>query len=325
MANDFYTPEQVARVSVNMLAQDAYLSALVNRNFEDDLLGGGGKGRTVNVKVPTALVAHARGIDDVTNAIILDSISETTVPVTLGVHAYNAVGLSEGDLSLDLANFSEQVLAPQTEAVTEFIEETVAAALRSVAMDTSIAFDEAAPEKTFTQIRKVLRERGLPMNGLNVAVGTDVYAALLDAKAIVDASQSGSTDALREGNVGKVRGLTVVESTRIDSAEIVAWHRDALTLAVRAPLAPAGASFAAKVAEKGFQMRYLRDYDARYTQDRSIVSTFVGAAKIPFYKVERTTDLTKQGDGGFTAGSATVTPVADGGFFRMSIADAEPV
>lgn len=323
--NALYTPEQAARVVANMLKEDSFLSALVNRNFEDDLLGGGGKGRTVNVKKPVALVAHAREIDDTTNKIILDTIQESTFGVKLGVHAYNAVPLDEADLSLNLTNFSAQVLSPQVTAVLEFIEECVAAELRSVEMDTTVAWDPSAPEKTFTRIRKILRERGLPTTGLNVAVGTEVYAQLLDAKAITDASQSGSTEALREGNVGKVRGLTIVESTRLDDEEICAWHRDALTLAVRAPVVPQGAKYGAKVSEGGYQLRYLRDYDADYTVDRSIVSTFVGAAKLPFYKVERKTDLRAQGDSGFTVGEAKVTEVPEGGFFRMSIGDAEPV
>ncbi|QNJ56508.1 major head protein [Arthrobacter phage Elezi] len=313
MANTFYTAEQVAKVAVAMATQDSYLGALVNRNFENDLLGGGGKGRTVNVKVPAALIARSRGIDDVTTNIVLDSLTETTVPVTLGEHIYNAVGLSEGDLTLNLEDFSRQVLAPQVDAVVDAVEEEVAEALRGIALDTATDWDAANPVKTFTQIRKILRQRGVPSANLNVVVGTNVYAALLDAKAITDASESGSTAALRDGNVGNLRGFTIVESTRVDDDEIVAFHRDAFTLAVRAPIVPAGASFGQSVSGGGYSLRYLRDYDVTKTMDRSMVSTFAGVAAMPLYKVERD----------YGAKTASVVEVPGGAAFRMSIGDAE--
>ncbi|QXO14541.1 major capsid protein [Arthrobacter phage Kaylissa] len=314
MANTFYTAEQVAKVAVAMATQDSYLGALVNRNFENDLLGGGGKGRTVNVRVPSALIARSRGIDDVTTSIVLDSLTETTVPITLGEHIYNAVGLSEGDLTLNLEDFSKQVLSVQVDAVVDAVEQEVADALAGIALDTAVKWDEANPVKTFTAIRQILRKRGVPQTGLNVVVGTNVYGALLDAKAITDASESGSTAALRDGNVGQIRGFQIVESTRVDDDEIIAFHRDAFTLAVRAPIVPQGASFGQSVSAGGYSLRYLRDYDVTKTMDRSLVSTFAGVAAMPLYKVERDN----------VAKTASVVEVPGGAAFRMSIGDTEP-
>lgn len=287
MANSFYTPEQVARVAVSMAAEDALLATLVSRNFEDDLLGGGGKGRSVNVKVPSALIARDRSIDDKTTQIVLDELAESTVSITLGTHAYSAVSLSEGDLNLDLTSFSAQVLRPQVEAVVDSIEHKVSEKLAAVGEDASIAYDAANPVKTFTEMRKVLRKRGVPQAGLNCVVGTNVYADLLEANAITSVGESGSSEALREANVGRVRGFTVVESTRVGDDEIVAFHRDAFTLAVRAPAVPNGAAFGERVSGRGFQLRYLRDYDVMTTHDRSLVSTFVGVEQMPLYRIDR--------------------------------------
>lgn len=291
MANTLYTPEQVAKVAVAMATEDAYLSALVNRNFENDLLGGGGKGRTVNIKVPAALIAHERGIDEVTASIVMDNISESTIPLTLGTHAYSAVPLSEGDMTLDLQSFAAQVLAPQVDAVVDFCENEVASLLTGLTewndAATAPVYDAANPVKVLTALRKKLRDNGVPQSGLNLVVGTAVYADLLEANAIVDASQSGSTAALREGQVGRVRGFNVVESTRVDDGDIIAFHRDAITLAVRAPIVPQGASFGQSISGGGFSLRYLRDYDVTKTVDRSMVSTFVGAASVPMKRVVR--------------------------------------
>lgn len=280
----------------------------MSHNFEDDLLGGGGKGRTVNLKIPAALIARSRDIDETTAAIKLDTIAEDTVPVTLGEHLYSAVGLSEGDISLDLTNFSEQVLAVQVAAVVEKIEAEVAAALQGITLDETVAYDAANPVATFTQIRRKMRKRGVPATALNVVVGTQVYADLLDANAITSAGESGSTEALREGNVGKLRGFTVAESTRVEDGEIVAFHRDAFALAARAPKVPAGTSFGQSVSSNGHSLRYLRDYDAMHTLDRSIVGTFAGVASLPLFKINR--------DGA----TAKVEQVPEGAAFHMSIA-----
>ena len=319
MPNSFYQAPQAARLAVALTADELMVSALISRNLENDLLGGGGRGRTVNLKVPTALVARARDIEDVTNKIVLDYLAEQTVSVTLGTHAYSAVGLSEGDLSLNLEDFGAQVLAPQTTAVAEYVEDMVLNKLLTETETTGIDWDPATPSKTFTALRQTLRKRGVPQTNLNVLVGTDVYAALLDAKEITDAGQSGSTAALREAQVGRVRGFTVVESTKIPDGQIVAFHRDAYTLAVRAPKVPAGAPFGATVNEAGFALRYLRDYAADYTQDRSIVSTFCGIAKMPLYRVSRTepTMGKVEGQAGYTVGSATVTADPAGAVVRI--------
>jgi hypothetical protein len=307
MGNTLYNAEQVAQTATVLASEDGFLSALVNRNFENDLLGGGGKGRSVNIRRPAALVARERGIDETEAAIVLDTVAESVVSITLGSHLYSAVPLSEGDLSLDLENFARQILAPQVDAVVEGAEEAVAAHLRGIALDESIAWNGSDPVKTFTAIRAKMRAAGVPATGLNVVVGTNVYAALLDAQAITDASESGSTAALREGQVGRLRGFTVVESTRVDDDEIVAFHRDAITLAVRAPRMPEGATFGQSISDRNFSLRYLRDYDATHMVDRSIVSTFAGVADVPLYKIVRNNE-TKQ---------ATIQEVA--ATFRMSI------
>jgi len=292
MANTFVTPEKAAVVAAKLANQDAFLSALVSRNYENDLLGGGKGGAPVGVKVPTTLIARERDIDDISSSIVLDEITESVETFNLDrKHDYSAVALSEADLTLNLQDFSSQVLAPQSAAIVDALEHKLATALLAVPTSTlSVTYDPANPVAYFTAIRKQLRENGVPAAGINVVVGTEVYANLLDAKAITDASESGSTEALREGGVGKVRGFQIVESTRIAENEILAFHRDAVTLITRAPVVPAGASFGQTVSESGFSLRYLRDYDADKTADRSIVSTFSAVGILPTYKITRDYD-----------------------------------
>lgn len=318
MPNSFYNPTQVAQTAVALAVEDSYLGALVSRNFENDLLGGGGKNLTVNIKVPAALIARERGIDDVTTAITLDTLTESTVSVSLGTHAYSAVPLSEGDLSLHLQSFADQVLAPQVAAVVDDIETTVANALLGASgfqtgeqpATGAVTYSASDPVKFFTEIRRVLRNRGVPIAGLNMVVGTQVYSDLLNSNRLVDASQSGTTAALREGQVGRVQGFTVAESTRVGEGDIIAFHRDAFTLAVRAPIVPAGVSFGAMESSGGYSLRYIRDYDATVLKDRSVVSTFAGVATMPLKKITRD----------YSAHTASVVDVPGGAALRIDTA-----
>lgn len=340
--HELYTPDEAARVLANIAAEDAVLAALVGRNFATDLMAGGKGGAPIAIEIPRTLIARSRDVDEVEANIVMDKIVEQEYTLNLArVHDYSAIPLSEADMTLNLKDFSKQVLKPQAEAIVDKLEHKVAEALLGVGVTglvnepspdggttpaTYHTYDPANPTAYFTRIRQALRRNGVSPIGLNVVVGTEVFANLLDAKAIEDVSQSGSTAALREAGIGKIRGFNIVESTRVPDTEILAFHRDAVTLATRAPVAPAGASFAANVAEKGFSLRYIRDYIADKTVDRSLVSTFSGVAILPTYKIERNYDGTYDGDGGTqsaSTGTVSVTEIPNGGILHLDTADAD--
>jgi hypothetical protein len=318
MAHVFdYDAAQVAVVTAKFVEQDSFLSALVSRNYQDEFLAPGTANRPVKIKYPTTLFARERDIDDVTSNIQLDEIKEAGTTINLDKKmVYSAVALSEGDLNLKLTDFSSQVLKPQTAAIADDIEHRLATKLLAVPAPTDFTatYDPLNPVAYFTKLRKHLRDNGVPQAGIQLVVGTGIYADLLDSKAITDVSESASTAALREGQVGKVRGFTVVESTRLDDFEILAFHKDAVTLVTRAPAVPLGASFGASASDGGYSMRYLRDYDAMKTVDRSIVATFVGVGILPTFKITR--DRTTR--------TATITPIENGGVVHVPNVTTKP-
>lgn len=276
MAHTFLDPDKLARLGTALVSKDMVLAQTVNKDYAAEF--NAGKGATVDVRIPATLTARTRTLTDGT-AITLDDLTETTQPVSITEHAYSAVKVTDADLTLNIAEFGRQVLSPQSLAVAERVENVVVTTMQgvaeTVALDTGYA--AATPEKTFVAARKLLRDMGSPMNGLVAAVGTQIYADLLNAGALKDAGQSGSSGALRDAIAGRVAGFTVIESNRLGAAEIVFYHRDAVTLVLRAPIVPAGVSFGASVSDHGTAMRWIRDYDASILADRSIVSTFIGA------------------------------------------------
>lgn len=268
MANSFLTSDNIARVAASLASKDLGLAALISRDLEADFTAG--KGNIVKVRVPGAVAAQTRSIFDTSSPLISDEIAEQFVNVTLSDHAYSNVVLSEGSLDLSIESFSAQVLAPQVASVVKFVERAVATAMKATPETASIAFAAASPAKTFTAVRSALRSNGVSVDmPLYAAVGTDVYGALLDGP-------TGTFDA-----DGKVRGFTVVESTRLAPDEILGFVRDAFALVVRAPQVPQGAPCGASVNENGFAVRHIRSYDGTVAADRSLLSAFVGVQAMP--------------------------------------------
>jgi len=321
MSNSFnlYTPSEVADVALGLTKGEFRLATVVSKYGDDSFKAG--RGSTVYLNVPGALTAHGRTLDDTTNAIVLDKLSEAQEPVSLDVHAYSAVGLSEYDLSLGLKDFAKQVLLPQTDAVVDRVEGSLEDVLATIPVDETLVYNEAAPIRLFTAGRAALRSRGIDVaaSDLVAVVGASIVDALLDSGAL-DFAHTGAADALRNGSLGRLRGFETIESGRVEDDEVVFMTRSALYLAHRAPEAPLGASFSQTVKSDDFSLRYLRDYDPTYTRERSVVSTFIGAGVLPLYKVERTDDSKPTQDvNGFVAGSATVTEVPGGAVVKANI------
>jgi hypothetical protein len=288
MANSFNTQENVAgkiaATALGLLKPDMVLSRTINRDYENEF--GGGVGNVVNVKRPLALTANTRAYG-ATSAITVSTITEPAVqPVTITHQVYSAVSVTDEDLNMELEDFGRQVLLPQTTAVAFQIEQAVAEEMSSLALTSGIVAGDIP--STFVNARKYLRDLGLPTDGLTAAVGTGAAAELLKTDLFRRADASGSNDALINASLGRLSGFNIVESNLLSEFDIVFYHRDAFTLAVRAPRVPEGVTFGQSVAADGFALRYIRDYDPAVLADRSIVNTFIGT---------QTMSMTKQTDG----------------------------
>ncbi|MDQ2826656.1 MAG: hypothetical protein M3Y04_06830, partial [Actinomycetota bacterium] len=285
---------------LGLALQGFRLASVVTRYGPNEFQAG--RGATVKLTIPSALIARDRGIDDKATAIVVDDLKESTYDVNLDVHAYSAVSLSEGDMSLHLEDAARQVLVPQVDAVVDYIENALALALAGVTADAAITFDPANPVKVFTAARGALRAKGLDIASagtMTAVVGGNVADALLDSGAL-DFQATGTAAALRDGQLGSIRGFDVMESSRVGADDLFAFPKSGVSLAARAPEVPMGAAYGAKVNKDSFDLRVLADYDASRTNDRHIVSTFVGAAIAPAYRVVRD----------YTAGTATALEVA---------------
>lgn len=284
----FLNTDTVARVAAKLVAADLGLGALVYRDVEAAF--GGGSGATVKVRVPGAVAASTRAVGS-TSVLTNTSLTEQAIDVSLTEEAYVSLVLNRADMTLNIEDFSKQVLAPATRGIVRHAEKAVATAINGTTADVGITYAAANPRSAVIAARKKLRDNGVSADSqLFALAGTGIYADMLDADVIDN---------------GKVAGLPITENSRMGEGDLFVFVKEAFALAVRAPVAPEGAGFAATVQENGFAISVVQAFDGSIGHDKLILSSYLGASAMPLAVDDE-------------AGTVTLTPGA--GVVRITAA-----
>jgi hypothetical protein len=298
----FLKAEKIISQGLGLLQRELVLPRMVGRYTDADFRGA--KNDTIDVKIPSLLKGREYEWRTRSAPIEVDELNEYSFPVRLDKHVYNAVQITDEELTLDIDSWGEQVARPQIRAVAEMLEGYVATAMDTANYRHEVDFIEDDPEATpdsrafyraAVQARKFLNIENVPSAGRVIVLGANVEAAALNSGHIVKANEAGDDSVLREAIIGRVAGFTVVGNVNsVDPDFAVAMHPTAFALANVAPLVPDGASDGARMVFDSLAMRWIKDYDSDYLRDRSVYSSFAGAAS-----VEDGRDLTSEVGSGF--------------------------
>ena len=283
MANTFLKPTVINRMALKLLQREVVLPRLV-WNFADAEFRGA-YGDTVTLRLPAVLAAREYGFrNNRSSEIVIDDLTETSVPVVLDTDLYSAVALTDEQLTLDIVDFSEQVLNPQVSAIARGLEDLIVETMQSATYGTSLNIADSADGMwgTLLDARKALNDANVPREGRVVVVGSEIEREILsdDKFNRVDSVGDGAVSAVREATINRLAGFTIVGSNAIDAETAIAFHPTAFAFVNVAPVVPDGANFGSRMAESGLAMRWLRDYDAPHLQDRSMISSFAGCSSV---------------------------------------------
>jgi N4-gp56 family major capsid protein len=281
MANVFEKAEKLSATALALLDRQVVLANLIQRDSGAEFTGA--KGDTVNIKRPTRLAGAEQALRaDNSGGIVSESLNEWSIPVQLNRHIYSAVDLSDAELTLDVTNFAEQVLTPQTSTVARRIERAVAAILETAPTIGEVQTDAAgdpvdarAVRRALVKARNKLNRNDVPLSGRYAVVGADVESALLNDPDLVPVNTSGSSEVLREAMIGRLAGFNIVVSNDIDPRTAICLHPSAYILVNRAPVVPVSAQGSSSSVE-GLALRLVRDYNSHTASDRSFVSSYIG-------------------------------------------------
>lgn len=281
MANQYV----IADIALERLRREIMLPRFVTRLGLADFRGK--LNDTVTMRVPAIVEAREYEWRTRNQPIVLDELTEHTVSVQLDKHIYSAIALTDEELTLDIRSFAAQVLEPQVIAVAEKIEAMIATEMENAtyAADPVVYTEDANSEGTpfymaLVEARRVLNAAHVPQGNRVVLIGSDVEASALKEEDLRRANTSGSTQTLRQGELGQLAGFTIITSQSISPDFAIAFHRSAFVFANVAPVVPEGVVTGRTVSEGGIAIRAIRDYDASYLRDRSVLSSFAGTGSV---------------------------------------------
>jgi hypothetical protein len=274
---------KLAELAVAVLARDVVLPATVVRTTSLDYRGSGG---SVTVRVPTRRTASQQ----VTAGAPISYTAIDEVPVTVDVeHWFDAAPITDEAATLEITEFSRQVVAPMLAGIVEASEDRLAGAMNLVAP--AFGFedlsDPAKVEADILEAREQLTTADVPAGSRFLAVAPDVATAMLKLDKFSRSDASGSDTALRDAILGRIYGMTVVESNGLLVSSALAYHATAFVFSTLAPAVPEGAAQAAAATEQGISLRVLFDFDPSVLSDVAIVSTFAGAKLLDADRVVR--------------------------------------
>lgn len=317
MANSYLKATKIAAAALGLLEREIILPSLVWRDAGGDFSGAFGD--TISLRVPSRTTARERtfrgarpSASEGQGVIVMDELQETKVDVVLDTAPYSAVPITDEELTLDIVNFGEQVLRPQVRAVAESVENKLAAemvgatypASHQVTMPIGPTED---PYDAIVDARVALNKANVPMSDRYLVVGADMEGTFLKSDHLNRVDQSGTDSALRNATIGRLAGFEAVIISNALPADVgFAFHRTAFVLSMRAPVVPDGVTFGSSRAFESLAMRWIRDYDFRNVQDRSLVDTYIG------------TNHVADGPGTNEVQTVTITGTPTGGSFTLT-------
>jgi P22 coat protein - gene protein 5 len=303
--------EKIARAALGLLQREIILPALVWRDAGGSFVGAAGD--TITIRVPARTTARTRPLRETRptasegeGIITMDTLTETSIDVTLDEAVYSAVPITDEELTLDITDFGAQILGPQVRAIAEGLENKVAAEMLAANYATTLTLDATDPYKTLVDARVQMNRDNIPMNGRTAVVGADMEGTFLKSEHLSHADKAGDNSALRDAEIGRVAGFGPIYVSNALPPDVgFVFHRTAYVLSLQAPAIPQGASFGSSQSFQNMALRVIRDYDFRNVQDRHLVDVYAGTNTVidgdtnEVQKVEIT--------GGPTGGTFTLT------------------
>lgn len=275
------TAQGISSLAVALLTRSIVLPATVSRIPGGEFAGDNGDTITVRVRQPRAAQVQANPGDPIN----FSQINETSVDVSL-THLYDAVHVTDEELSLELVSFGRQVLEPQVRAVAIGGEDELATAMNNLAVDATIDTSSPSPDqatetdRVVKLARETLSAADVPSGNRFLACSPDIVTLLLGVDKFVraDALGDGRSSAIRDAVMGRIYGFTVVESNALTTSTAVAYHQSGFAFANRTPVIPRGVTGqSATSTEDGIGLRHIMQYQPANLRDQSVLTTFAGA------------------------------------------------
>lgn len=297
MAHDFLKAEVLAKAAIGLAVSEMVLPQTVYRDAETFFNGNvGPNGDTVKLRLP-GVTNSARELAwrSSSRKIVTDDIVERAVDVKLDTYLYKAIDLLREEQTLDIEDFGAQVLSPMVASVAEGAEAKIAEVITGATYKETIQVGtgDRAVYNALIDASAFLNANKVPRQGRVAIIGSALEARALKDPTLVDVDRSGSDSALRDAQIGKIAGYTLIGSDVLGANEIYVYHPTAFPTVFRAPKPARSVPFSDSVQEGSIGLTYWESLNPDVDQDRAFLGTFMGTSvlKDPKDATKPTTNL----------------------------------
>ncbi|WP_422383275.1 P22 phage major capsid protein family protein [Roseibium album] len=207
MANTLLTPTAVTREALRILHQKLNFVGNVNRNYDKSYANDGAKiGDSLKIRLPNQYTVT----DGATMS--AQDTEESSVTLSVSSQKHVAMNFTSAELTMDLDDFSERIIAPAMSVLAANIESDALSMYKSVYQQVS-NLGNAATFKNVANVRRKLVDSLTPMDKLSMLINTEDNVDLVDALKGLFNDQKEVSKQYREGYIGRTAGFGFMENT----------------------------------------------------------------------------------------------------------------
>ena len=225
MENKFLTPEVVANEALMCLQSNLVMADLVHRDYADEFVA---VGDTISIRKPAKFVAK-----NFTGTTEPQDITEGSVTVKLDRFRDVTVAVTSKELSLDIEDFSAQVVQPAMQAIAQAIDQDLLAVAAEKAGKSLDGTKEATDLSDIAAMAKQLDMAKAPVQNRSLVLHPEHKYRYALTENLSNVSYAGDNETLRDALLGKVYTLeTYMDQNAPDS--VAAEPGDATVCIIRA-------------------------------------------------------------------------------------------
>lgn len=242
MANTFLTPDVIAAEALVLLQSNLVATRLFSRRYEAELNPGMKRGDTIRLRRRSPGV-----VDEYTGtSITIRDIDETSISLTLEKHFDASIRITDRERTLEIVDFSEQVLAPRMVEMGERIDSYALTKLKDVPNPAGPS--ESAPAvlpatiAAMALVEKTLNDLKVPTRPRYQVASTEYKATILGVDSFVEVDKAGVDNALRLAEIGPIMGLSTFMAQNVDTVTFTSGTQTTMVVDGSGNPIPAGAT-----------------------------------------------------------------------------------
>lgn len=210
MGNTILTPDIIAKEALMQLESNLVMAGLVHRDYSKEFVN---VGDTITIRKPAKFVAknflgqvEEQDLTEGSTTVKMDRYRDVTVPIT------------SKEMTLDISDFSEQVVKPAMSAIAEAVDgDILAVGIQNAANKVAISGTPAITD--LANVGKALDKKKAPRDNLrNLVLGVDSTYKYNTLTNFTDISASGSSEALRDATIGKAYTMNTYMSQNVPAS-----------------------------------------------------------------------------------------------------------